>query len=539
MLTTIPRFLSCIVLVVVGLTPLLNAQSPGTGRYWVYFTDKSDPVYSLLKPEAFLSERALDRRARFGLSVDSTDLPVTRHYVGQIRKRGHHLFHTSKWYNAALVLADSLSATQLLALPFVKKVEYVGPELMKKSSGHSGETSTSTISGNYTPLDNYYGYGALQIGMANGHILHYLGYRGAEKWIAVFDGGFQNVPIMPFFDSLRVEGRLLAGRDFVDADDYLYESSIHGTQVLSTMASNLPGLLVGSAPEATYLLFKTEDVRRESKTEECNWIAAAEYADSAGVDIINSSLGYTTFSEKFMNYTYEDMNGTTARISSAADLAFSKGMIVVNSAGNEGNSSWHYIGAPADGRHVFSIGAVDPTGAYAPFSSVGPTADGRIKPDIAVMGQGVIVASPSTCDVLQSSGTSFASPLAAGMVASLWQAFPDKSNQEILDAIRNSGSQALNPDYKLGYGIPDFWKAFLTLLTPDYKAITQEAGTFSTVQKGVFFLPEIVEGKQIHWYNFAGIHLGSQPLAPGINALPADIMRQVHTHDFLIFRLDD
>ncbi|MBK9492264.1 MAG: S8 family serine peptidase [Haliscomenobacter sp.] len=286
-----------------------------------------------------------------------------------------------------------------------------------------------------------------------------LGHRGSGITVAVLDGGFTSADKHYVFDSLRTKNLLIPARDFVDNDWQVCESSSHGMQVLSVMGANQPGVLVGAAPNASYVLVKTEDVRSEYRVEECNWIAGLEYADSLGADIINSSLGYTTFSDKTMDYQYSSLNGASDA-SKAAELATARGMIVVNSAGNEGDSEWKYVGVPADSKGAFSIGAVDSKGKKAGFSSFGPTADGRIKPDVSAAGARVMSASASSNQIRPTSGTSLSAPLVSGMIAALWSAFPEKTNIEIMDAVRKSGSQADAPDNELGYGIPDFVRAF-------------------------------------------------------------------------------
>ena len=428
-------------------------------HYWISFTDKADTPFSIFEPTAFLSPRALERRDRLHIPIDSTDLPVSPIYLDQIEQMGGQIRHTSKWLNATTLLATQTIAQQLETLPFVKGVERVGKyhsPLKKKKN------KRTKLNSNYKKTDGYYGYGSLQIGMVNGHALHRLGYRGEEMIIGVQDGGYINVDVMPFFDSLFVQQRMLPGMDFVDDDQYVYESATHGSSVLSVMASNLPYLFVGTAPQANYLCMKTEDVRSESLTEECNWIAALEYADSMGVDVVNSSLGYTEFTEEIMNYSYKDLDGQTSRASMAADIAVSKGVFVVTSAGNSGAGSWRFVGTPADSREIFSIGAVTSTEQRASFSSFGPTADGRIKPNISALGQRTVVAG-SGYELGMSNGTSLASPLIAGLVANLKQAFPYEDNGSLREAIENSSSQATEPDNVLGYGIPDFYIAYRLL----------------------------------------------------------------------------
>jgi serine protease AprX len=280
--------------------------------------------------------------------------------------------------------------------------------------------------------------------------------------VAVLDGGFVNFEISPFFDSVRAANNVLISRDFVDNDNWSYEASNHGFNVVSTIVGNLPGLLVGTSPDATVICIRTEEVGSELKIEEDNWIAGAEYADSLGVDVINSSLGYTAFDNREMTYSYEDMDGNTARISIGADIASKKGILVVNSAGNEGDGTWRYIGAPADADSVLTVGAVDRNRQKANFSSFGPTRDGRIKPNISARGFQTIVATP-TYRVDSVNGTSFSSPVMAGMVTSLWQAFPNKTNMEIKNAVEQSGDLAANPNNYLGYGLPDMIKAYQIL----------------------------------------------------------------------------
>ncbi len=448
-------YFSILLIVFAGVLTAQEKQS----HYWVTFTDKADTPYSIFEPSAFLSPRALARRDRLHIPIDSTDLPVSANYQSQVQQMGGQVRHTSKWLNAATILATPSIVQEIATLPFVKGVERVGryhPPLKPKKN------KRPNLNPDYKKTKGYYGYGSLQIGMVNGHALHRLGYRGEEVIIGVQDGGYNNVDVMPFFDSLFTNQRMLPGMDFVDDDPYVYESATHGSSVLSVMASNLPYYFVGTAPHANYICMKTEDVRSESLTEECNWIAALEFADSIGVDVVNSSLGYTEFSEEVMNYTYQDLDGQTSRASIAADIAVAKGVFVVTSAGNSGAGKWRFVGTPADSREIFSIGAVASNEQRASFSSFGPTSDGRIKPNIAAMGQRTVVAG-NGYDIGMSNGTSVASPVIAGLVADLKQAFPYHDNRTIREAIENSSSQATAPDNVLGYGIPDFYIAYRLL----------------------------------------------------------------------------
>ena len=438
------------------------AQNKTVKKYWIEFSDKKNTPYTVNAPHGFLSPRAIERRKRQGIPIVESDLPPSPFYLDKVRQTGALVQHISKWLNAATIIADSTSIAAIELLDFIEKIEFVGRHFTKRTqqSGPPGQSLK-----NYATATPYhrYGYGRHQIQMVNGDILHDVGYRGRGMLVGVMDGGFINVNHMPFFDSLRTTQRLLQGKDFVDMDDEIFESATHGSEVLSVMASNLPGLYIGTAPDAHYVCIKTEDTRGEYLAEECHWVAGLEYADSLGVDVVNSSLGYTSFWDKSMNYSYEDMNGEVSRAARAADIAYTKGMIVVNSAGNSGGDPWKYIGAPADANNIFTVGATDYYGERAYFSSIGPTADGRLKPNVSAMGYGIIVANVRDYKVKLGNGTSFSSPLIAGMIASLWSAFPEKTNEDIIEAIELCGNQASRVDNKLGYGIPDFYKAYQLL----------------------------------------------------------------------------
>ncbi len=444
-------------------------QEGKQGKYWLTFTDKATSKYSIFQPQNFLSARAIERREQQGIAITEEDLPVNETYLAAVQLTGATILNKSKWMNSTTILASDAMLIELNKLPFVKEVLYVGKDFAKKNTQTVGfKTGIQKVA--YATSESVYGYGQTSIEMVQGQALHEIGNRGEGKMIAILDGGFTNADIMPFFEKMRMDGRIIEGWDFVDNDATVYESSAHGSQVLSVMGADLPGLFTGTAPKATYVLFKTEDVRGEYLFEECNWIAGVEYADSMGVDIINSSLGYTTFSDLTMNYKYLDMDGETSMASKAADIAFSKGLMIVSSAGNSGDNQWRYIGTPADARGVLAVGATDEFGEHAMFSSFGPTADGRVKPNVAALGQSIPVASIYSYNVHESHGTSFSSPLIAGMVATLWQSFPDKTNKEIFNAIEASGNNKDELNYNLGHGIPDFWKAYQILLGENVEA---------------------------------------------------------------------
>ena len=297
----------------------------------------------------------------------------------------------------------------------------------------------------------------------NGQFLHNNGYSGQGMTIAVIDAGFNSVDVMDCFDSLRANNQILGTRDFAEPGNNVYAQTMHthGTSVLSCMAANISGVMVGTAPKADYWLLRSEVGATETVIEEYYWVSAAEFADSVGVDLINSSLGYTQFDDPLTNHTYADMDGNTTVVTIGADMAAQKGILVVNSAGNSGGDAWRYIGAPADGDSVFTIGAVDASGNRVGFSSVGPTYDGRIKPTVSAQGSGAAVFSPSGLNY--GNGTSFSSPITCGITACLWQALPELSNMELIELIKLTASQASQPDSLLGWGIPNMEKAFTSL----------------------------------------------------------------------------
>ncbi|MBM3436273.1 MAG: hypothetical protein FJY07_08685, partial [Bacteroidetes bacterium] len=386
-----------LLLIFVSVSELILSQVY-PDKYWVRFTDKNNSPYSINNPGEFLSQRAIDRRVHFGINVIENDLPVNPQYIEGVANTGVTILTVSKWMNSVTIYTTDPAALDAIGLlPYVESIV--------KGTGSGGfNPSPKPFFLNETyykmPEEEYlkslcsYDYGSAynQIHMLNGDALHDMGYNGAGKIIAVIDAGFMNADNIDAFDSLWDSGRILGVRDFVSPlNPDIFGSHYHGTMVLSTMGGNWPGNIVGTAPGAEYWLIRTEDGNSEYIIEELNWVSGAELADSVGADIINSSLGYTEFDDPSQNHTYEDMDGNTTPVTKGADVAASKGMVVVNSAGNSGGSSWQYIGAPADGDSVFSIGAVDDMGNYAGFSSTGPTYDGRVKPNVVAQGQGCAI----------------------------------------------------------------------------------------------------------------------------------------------------
>jgi serine protease AprX len=422
------------------------------GRYFISFTDKNNSPYSLDRPGEFLSERALQRRIKQDIPLSFNDLPVTPAYIDSVRALGVRVYNRSKWFNA--ITTDTISPfllEKIYNLPFVVKPSDQDSLQPVKKTGKSVMTNT----GGLFEYDLNYGYSENQIKINNGHILHNQGYTGKGVQIAVIDAGFLGVDVIEGFSELWSNNRILGTRDFVNSNSNIYREDIHGMHVLSVIAGNIPYEYVGTAPEASFWLLRSEDVSSEYIIEEDNWVSAAEFADSAGADIITSSLGYSTFWDASQDHTYEDMDGNSTRISIAADIAASKGMLVVSSAGNFGDKLWKYISAPADADSVLAVGAIDVTGAIAAFSSRGPSADGRIKPDVCAVGNKTYILR-QTGSVGTGGGTSLSAPIISGLAACLWQANPDAAGMEIYSAIKESSDRYSNPDTIYGYGIPDF-----------------------------------------------------------------------------------
>ena len=440
-------------------------------QHWIQFTDKDNTPFDVSEPLEFLSQRALDRRVRQNIPILDNDLPVDPAYIQAVLDAGAVYLTHSKWFNSVTVIVPNQSTLSAIQnLPFVHNSEPVGKKDGDKETFDKFEFVQAEKSFAGTDFnESNYGLALNQIDMLGGISLHNQGFKGEGMLIAVLDGGFPNVDVFPAFDSLRANNRLVGGWDFVARDNSIYGDASHGMSVLSTMAANLPGEFIGTAPNASYLLCRTEDTSSELPVELDYWIAAAEFADSAGADIINSSLGYTTFDNSDFDFSYSDMDGNTVRGTRGADMAASKGILVVNSAGNSGDKPWQYIGAPADGDSVLAIGAVTAQESIANFSSEGPSADGDIKPNVCAQGQQATILNNSG-QVVTGNGTSFSGPIIAGMAACLWQIHKHSlTNMQIFRAIETSAHKFRNPDGFYGYGIPNFAKANLMLsgIEPD------------------------------------------------------------------------
>ncbi len=492
----------------------LEAQPRETAldTYIIFLKDKKNNSYKISEPATFLTRRALDRRTRQHIGIDSTDLPVSRFYLDSLQKIGISIHNISRWLNTlTFKTTDPNILAKLNTLNFVRTIEKTTPvnvHLSDISEPYSSELYDSSA----------YGWGFRQIHVHNGEYLHNQGFRGEGMLIAVIDAGFYNYLTLNSFQNILKEDRIKGIRDFVDHDGEVNKDHTHGMQVLSIIGGEVNNSFIGTAPKANFLLLRSENASGENLVEEDNWVAAAEYADSLGADVINTSLGYSTFDNPLQNHSYADMNGTTTRISLAAEIASKKGMIVVVSAGNEGAAPWRYISAPADARNILTVGAVNYSLIRAPFSSVGPTADGRVKPDVVAVGQGTYLQSVNNI-IGSGNGTSFSAPVITGLTACLWQSSPKKSNIEILDAIRKSSDRFLNPDNNYGYGLPDFKKA-LFLLNPAFeskKGILVYPNPFTTAIK-ISYKATSGSSMRIEIFNTAGkkIYLKNFQIIPDL-----------------------
>ena len=437
------------------LLPTGEAQAQNSVyKYRVYFKDKKESPYSKRKPEAFLSKKSLLRRAKWGIKIDDYDMPVSPSYVKRIAAEGAEVLCLSKWNNTALVQStDSAKLEGLASLPFVSKVKKVfnsKPFEPEPEDLRFDELNDSTILSS-----EYYGYASEQISMLNGMKLHNLGFRGKGMTIAIIDGGFHNADAVKLLDNVKILGT----HTFVRPSRSVYAENQHGTNVLSCMGANKPGSIVGTAPDAEYWLLVSEDTYTETPAEQDTWAAALEYADSVGADVVNSSLGYALYDDTTMNVKYNELDGKTHLISRSASLAASRGILVVNSAGNSGSDEWGKIGVPADGRDMLSVGAVFTADWAAPFTSRGFSADGRVKPDVSARGIYAAVVR-SNGRIGYANGTSFSSPITAGMAACLMQSLPKLKPTEIIELLHQSGDRSEHPDNMCGYGVPDYYKAY-------------------------------------------------------------------------------
>lgn len=453
---------------------VLSASSFAQPKYIVRFKDKAGTPFTLANPSPYLTLRAIARRTRYNIAIDSADLPVVQRYLDSVRLAGTvTILNNSRWFNQVCIqTTDAAAIAKINAFPFVVGgVQAFGQrgqaEVAVNKQLSLTEQTDNTIIQTPQGINDIYNYGIAygQIHLHQGEFLHNHGFSGQGMQLAVTDGGFFNVATLPTFDSVRNNGQILGTWDFVANETSVTEDHQHGTQCFSTIAANMPGSFVGTMPKGNFYLYRTENTVGENPVEEQNWVAGAERADSLGVDALSVSLGYTYFDNGSFSHTYAQMNGNTTLVTRGADMAAKKGMLVTIAAGNEGGSSWKFIAAPADADSALVVGAVNINGAVAGFSSYGPSSDGQIKPDVVAVGSGAVIANVfSGQPVANGSGTSFACPNMAGLSTCLWQAFPEVNNMAVIDAVRRSAHQYNTPNDRAGYGIPDMKKAFVILL---------------------------------------------------------------------------
>ena len=432
---------------------------------WVYFNNKPSAATFLANPLTMLTQRSLDRRSAQNILLDITDVPVEQAYITQITAAtGITVMAKSKWLNALHIRGAQTDIQALIGLPFVNSVKFANHSLNPGGRIAQNSNKIQSVNKQYE-IEVAYNYGGSQnqIEMLKGHLLHQQNFTGQGKIIAVLDSGFTGVNTAAPFQNLITNNQILDGYNFPDRNTNYFSRHNHGTNVLSTMGGFADGQLVGTAPSAQYYLFITEDVNSENPVEESYWVEAAELADYYGVDVINSSLGYFDYDNANYSHQYDDMIGNKTFASRGANMAFNKGIVVVISAGNSGATAEPHIATPADAIGALTIGAVNSTEVYASFSSIGPSFDGRVKPDVCAKGAGTTVSSP-TGTIYTSNGTSFSSPVMAGMVATFWSAVPTLTAQQVVDFVRQSADNYNAPTNQKGYGIPDFQLALTNAL---------------------------------------------------------------------------
>lgn len=429
---------------------------------WVYFSDKPNAATYLANPLTMLTQRALDRRTAQGIALDNLDVPIAQTYIDQITaSTGITVKAKSKWLNALHVRGTQADIQALTSLPFVSSIEFANQTLNTRMTATN--TNNSINKNMNVEVTFNYGTSANQIQMLNGHLLHQQDYTGVGKIIAVLDSGFQNVNVAAPFQRLFTNNLILGGYNYVNQSTNVYALHNHGTMVLSCMGGFVDGQLVGTAPDAQYYLFVTEDVASENPVEESYWVEAAEEADRLGVDVITSSLGYFGYDNPNYSHTYSQMTGNQAFASRGANIAFTRGIVVIASAGNSGATADPYVGVPGEATNVLAIGAVKADETYATFSSIGPSFDGRVKPDIMAQGQAAVVSNTSGA-IVTANGTSFSGPIMAGMITSFWSAVPNLTAAEVVQFVKQSADRYTVPTNQFGYGIPDFQLALTNAL---------------------------------------------------------------------------
>jgi len=491
-------------------------------RHIIQFTNKADNPYSINNPSAYLSQKAIDKRVKYQIPIDSTDLPITPRYIDSIKNAGSVIIlNKSKWLNQITIQTNDVNAlNKINSFPFVQNITAIAAKqnlLQEAEQNYNHKISIENILSNIniftaktSATENFYNYGLTtnEIQLHNGEFLHNIGMRGQDMLVAVIDAGFYKYTTLQSFDSMLFHHRVKETWDFVDNHASVVEDHSHGMSCLSTIVGNIPGTFVGNAPETNVLLYRSEEGATEYPIEEFNWVCATERADSAGADIITTSLGYTTFDDPTFNHTYSSMNGSTTTAAKGGTYAHRKGMLLFSAMGNDGSNSWKFLGTPSDIDSTIAVGAVNSSGVVGSFSSYGPSFDGRVKPEAAAVGFNAYVQNTAN-SISAGNGTSYACPKMAGLGTCLWQAFPEFNNYTIREAIIKSGSTYLNPDNRKGYGIPDMKKAFAILLQ-QYASITNSslqncANIISWKSKDVASMHYLVQRKLIGELNYTTI----------------------------------
>ncbi len=507
-------------LFIVILLTEAKAQYP---KLIVQLKDKANNTFSLNNASQFLSARAIQRRTRYNIPIDSADLPVTQRYIDSLRLAGNvTVLSTSKWLNQVLLqTTDQNAINKIRSFPFVKLVQSIGLRtnnntIIEKFKEEVKPLERFVQTGQQRIEADYFNYGNSynQVHIHEGEFLHNKGYRGENVQITILDAGFLQYKTVTAFDSIRINGQVLGERDFVAFDNSVNEDDSHGMYCLSILSANWPGKMVGTAPKSKYWLVRTENAATEYPVEEHNWVIGAEFADSTGSDMISSSLGYSEFDDPSFNHTYNDFYKNTTMVSRGATIAAKKGMIVMNSAGNEGNHTWKYIIFPADADSVCAVGAVNASGVIAGFSSYGYP--GKVKPNIVSVGSGTVIAGLNN-QPSSGNGTSFSNPNVAGLVACLWQAFPNFNNMKILDAVYRSSDRYNTPDNRYGFGIPNFRTAYQLLKKDQNIALYGNQTLFAapdpfTSQIDVTYIGQTTGSAKLEFLNSASQIVGTQNL---------------------------
>ncbi|PQA95095.1 serine protease [Chryseobacterium shigense] len=481
-----------------------SAANAQTELVFVYFTGKPNKAAFYANPLSELTQKSLNRRTSLGIALNDQDAPIEQSYIQNLQNLGFTVTDYSKWLNGAAVNATPAQIAVLQAQSYVSSVGRFAknnPSVPKTAIQNKWNT-TSDSQKTLTVFD--YGSGSAQIDQINVRPLHLAGFTGTGVSIAVIDAGFPYVDTGSAFDRLRTNNQIKAVYDFVTKTNNVYNTSIsnHGSAVLGAIGGYIKDVFVGSAPDADFYLYRSENAVGEIPEEEIYWIEAAEEADRKGVDIITASLGYNIFDDPRYSYTYSDMNGTTSFIARGAEIAANKGIFVLAAAGNAGQQAWHYLMTPADNAKVFSIGSVDATGNSSGFSSYGPNSLGIVKPDGSARGTASATVTNSTLTSVN--GTSIATPIAAGGVACFIQAFPSMNRELMRTKLRQTASLYPNHTDQMGYGILNFGSVYNQVLNTSEIVKKEEFAIFPNPVKNILNVVSEREVSSLEIYDNLG-----------------------------------